>query len=569
MNKNVIIGIVLAIVALGGGGFLYWDDIVNVIPEEYRSYIPGYVAPPVVVATDTGTQQPEAATVEQYRGKLADILDAIANREGAWLLGQAAVGLEGKVGKFAVSYPEAAGRKNIDATGTLSFQRDEDWSWFNYQTELHGTPFDSLHAAMSSGDGAQFVDNSGKCYTGDPAGARLWYEIAGPLWLFPASTYRLELDKVSAGEDETVILVFRAPEPAQQALFAVRGMELVVRGEEYELVSYTLRLLVDGKQVTRTVRWEQDGDNYKISTDNGMLVVQGERTDSGMVLACAGDNPASYALTYTDGHLSQLAVSLTHDDVEYNLELAEITLLTELRDGGFYTVKTEFKEPTDVSSWSVATFGWPDVAELQIPDDVPVESTDTAGEMAQAGAAEDGEETPSAEESESEEQPRAETSSNAQVARQAQPEPEAEEEAAEEEAEPAPAPAPAPQPAPRPQPAPARPAPRPQPTQATTTPSATAAGSTATARPAAPAPYTQAITAYRGGNLQLAEQKLLQTLRQSPNHAGANYLLGYIYYTRGNYSAAHTYLSRTWRQTRDRQLAAQAQQLLHRMGYPY
>ncbi len=572
MNRNVIIGIVLAIVALGGGGYLYWDDIVNVIPEDYRSYIPGYVAPapPVVQATDTAAAA--GPTVEEYREKVAAIFDAVAQHEGLWLYGDTAWGYSTTLKTLAITYPENSGQKNINVSGKMIWTRIDDWSMWNWRVDLEGNPYGEVNATNSEGTQLRDVGGS-KNYEGSPVCERLWYELSNPLWLLPVTNFDLPLSLVEEGEEGTVRLVFANDEAPGQGFYAVRSMTMEVRSEEdnYELVSYTLKLFVDGKIRTHSIRWEKAGDNYILTTDQGRMEVE-SRTSEGMVLACAGTNPTRYTFAYGEHGFAGVSIALTREDVTYEAELSDVEPLID-PPGEKFLLGAEYKEPDEASVWAQEKMGWRNPGDVAAPTEDSEDENDTgtasptevsssetedgtdAGRTAQAVNAQ--------EEGDEEEQP-AET---AQAARPA-PAPasaEAEEEEEEEEAPaPAPAPRPAPQPAPRPQPA-AQPA-----RQATTaTAAAPATGGTAVARPAAPAPYTQAVTAYRGGNLRLAEQKLQQTLRQSPNHAGANYLLGYIYYTRGNYSAAHTYLSRTWRQTRDRQLAAQAQQLLHRMGYPY
>lgn len=573
MNKNIIYGIVLAIVVLGGGGYLYWDDIVNLIPEEYRSYIPGYVAPAPPPVADTAPVTPAEPTVEEYQEKVGDILGAIAENEAAYLFGGTALGYEATIAKLQVTYPADRGVKNIDATGKMLWARADDWSGIDWRLELKGEPVGEMIATSAGGGQLQDVAGS-RSHSGPRVIKRLWYEAASPLWLVPVSTMGLKLQKVERGEEEGVVTLTFTPEARPDNGFCeVRSVAITVRGEEYELVNYTLKMYVDGKIVTHSTDWKREENGYSISIDNGALALKGERTPEQMVLACEGENPATYTFTYSDSVVSGISVDLKRDGVAYAIELTDIKRITEPLTEERLAVGEAFKDPAGAPEWAAAKLGWKIPAEVPAPEDEwdgpvaeeggdsPAAEGEGAGEeSAQANA---DAETQAAGEEEGEETER--PAATAQAARPAPAPAPAEAEEEEEAPAPAPAPRPTPAPAPRPQPAPqpARPA-------TTATAAAPATGSRpAVARPAAPAPYTQAVTAYRGGNLRLAEQKLLQTLRQSPNHAGANYLLGYIYYTRGNYSAAHTYLSRTWRQTRDRQLAAQAQQLLHRMGYPY
>lgn len=576
MNKKAIYGIVLAAL-LGGTGFLYWDDIAPLIGM-------APAAPPVVArqAADTAPARPAEPTVEEYQGKIGDILGAIWNREGAFLFGSINGGFEADIKKFAVAYPQEMKRKNLNLTGKLLWSHADDWSEYPCHAQLEGEPVGRI--IICSGKGGQVQDvAASRSYAGAVIVERFMYEMMNPLLLFPASYYGFKVTKVEAGEEGIIKLTLEPPARADSGFFAVRQMTIEVRGEQYELVSYTLKLFIDGKIVTHTARWQKDGDNFRISTDNGTLVVKGERTDEQMVLACAGDNPATYTFTYGDSAVTGIAVALKHDGIDYSLELAEISALDDFPGEAQVTVGAAFKNAAAASEWATAKLGWADPASVAAPEEEGAEGE--AGDTTAMASAEAGADTAASEEeqpAEGDEDPNAEpeqeaatttapareeraTASASRTARQQTPREEPEEPAAEE-----PAAAPARTAAAR---ATTRPAATVAPTRTTASTPPTTAGATTTTVRRASAPtttaYTRGVAAYRAGRHLEAETQLLTAVRQQPGNATAQLMLGEIYYGRGDYGRAHAYLSRAAQLSSQSWIGTRARQLLQRMGYPY
>ncbi|HNW93334.1 MAG TPA: tetratricopeptide repeat protein [bacterium] len=636
MNKNAIIGVVV-VALLGGVGYLYWDDIAPLVGLAPEAEAPA--------RTDTAPvrPKPKVLTAEEYQGKLGEIFTAIAEREGKFLYGGALNGYEGEIKALTVTYPEAAKRKNINLTGTLAWARNDDWSGVDWRAELKGDPLGEIIMASGGDEGQLQLAEGKKNLQNRPVTERLWFELTRPLWLLPVSHYGFKVTKAEAVEDqEGVVRLTLTPEELPgSGFFATREMTLELRGPEFELVSYGLKMYVDGEVVQHTVKWEkiggapaEGGDSeasgggaepeegeakegeaaageeggaaeggtegaaadagneggaadagneggadkggdvtYKITVNDQEFSIKGDRSGEGMELA-AGESGSSYQFTYTDGKLSGLTVESDKDGVKYHLELAGVKPLTAPLDEKRSSIGESFKDPGNAAEWTNKTLDWKFPKDVPVPEGEEVaaegEGGDTGAQANAANAEGDDEnankpEGGDANKPEDEgEEVKADEDADRPAERATANNRRREEPAAEDEGDDAEADQPKPQrqqrqdreqPARTATAAPAR--------QATTSAGATASTIRA-ARPASSA-YTLGMKAYREGRGLEAERQLLR----APQTSTSCRVLGEIYYGRGDYSRAHSYLSRTAQLAPQSWEAERARQLLHRMGYPY
>ena len=137
MKKSHIIILVIAL--LGGGAYAaleYWDDIAPLI-----GLAPETTAVAVRTArTDTAAAAAAVSSVEEYQGKVGEILSAIAEHEGRFLYGDNVLGYEATIAKLKISYPAGLKRQNVDATGKVLWARTDDWAGVNWRMELKGKP---------------------------------------------------------------------------------------------------------------------------------------------------------------------------------------------------------------------------------------------------------------------------------------------------------------------------------------------------------------------------------------------------------------------------------------------